>query len=449
LREKLIPLRDDRKGNRKAKAARRRGLLSELYIFIIAIRVELTCNDFSASFRFELCGLRGFPPRQGLDSFSEWPPRQSPAQAEARMGYVYKDARWIAQSFAHGGDCVKPKVIMLTGSAPPEACGVGDYTFALVSALESAGFRAELLCHKQWDIRGTGKLFSRLSQEKEALLHIQYPTFGYGYSLGPQLSSLARRSVITLHEFSLAHILRKVSLCPFTVRSSRLVMTAEFECRMLTRSMPWAKQKITIIPIGSNIAPSQPASLAPKPRILYHGLIMPRKGLEEWIALARLARERNAGWEFMAVGKIPAAHASYGENLIRTSSAGSVKWVLDRTDEEVAALFSEGGIAYLPFVDGASERRGSLKAVLAAGLPTITTASAQTPENLNGAVLFARDREAAFDCARRLMESLEERCRLAKAALEYSQLFSWRKIAESHIRMYEELFSRGSRDLRG
>jgi glycosyltransferase involved in cell wall biosynthesis len=328
---------------------------------------------------------------------------------------------------------------MLTGSAPPEACGVGDYTFALVSALESAGLPVEMLCHKHWNISGTAQLLRRLPREKGVLLHIQYPTFGYGHSLGPQLCSLTKRSVITLHEFSLAHILRKVSLSPFTLRSDRLVMTAEFESRMLTRFMPWAKQKIRLIPIGSNIPPSQPASIAYTPRVLYHGLIMPRKGLEEWLALAQLARDRNAGWEFVAVGKIPLTHASYAQELIQSSSAVAVRWVFDRTDEEVAAQFSQGGIAYLPFIDGASDRRGSLKAVLAAGLPTITTATEQTPQNLDGTVLFASNASAAFDCVCRLMQSIEERRRLAQAALEYSQLFSWRRIAESHIRMYEEL----------
>src|ERR1700761_6864204 len=337
------------------------------------------------------------------------------------------------------GPSVTPKVVMLTGSAPPEACGVGDYTFALVSALESAGFPVELLYHKRWDISGTAQLLRRLSREEGRLLHIQYPTFGYGYSLGPQLCSLTKRCVTTLHEFSLAHILRKASLFPFTLRSDRLVMTAEFESRKLTQFMPWAKQKITLIPIGSNIPPSQPASIAYAPRVLYHGLVMPGKGLEEWLGLAQLARDRNTGWEFVAVGKIPARHTSYARDLIQTSKAAAVRWILDRTDEEVAAQFSQGGIAYLPFIDGASDRRGSLKTVLAAGLPTITTASEQTPQSLHSTVLFAPDTEAAFDCVRRLMQSLEQRRRMAQAALEYSQLFSWRTIAEAHIRMYEEL----------
>ena len=335
---------------------------------------------------------------------------------------------------------MRRKVLMLTGSSWPEdACGVGLYTVELVAALQAAGFPAERLCYKEWDLGGTAKLLKRLSREKDTLLHIQYPTFGYGHSLGPQLCSLIRPSVVTLHEFSLAHILRKLSLFPFTLRSPRLVMIAEYERQRLIRRMPWAAPKIKIVHIGSNIVPTQPASTAYLPRIYYHGLVMPRKGLEEWFALAQLAHERQTGWEFILVGKIPSAHASYAEELVQASSGWPVQWVLDRTDEELAVLFAQGGIAYLPFVDGASDRRGSLKTVLAAGLPTITTESEQTPQNLRNTVLFASDPRAAFDCARHLMESIQERERLAIAALEYARTFSWQSIAEAHIRLYEEL----------
>jgi glycosyltransferase involved in cell wall biosynthesis len=216
-------------------------------------------------------------------------------------------------------------------------------------------------------------------------------------------------------------------------------MTSEFESRMLIQRMPWAAPKIKLIPIGSNIPSPQPAPITRIPRILYHGLIMPRKGLEAFLALAERAREHRIDWEFVVIGKIPPAHAVYARSLIQASSAGSVRWILGSTDQEVAALFSQGGIAYLPFIDGASERRGSLKAVLAAGLPTITTNSKQTPQNLKNVVLFARDSETAFACALQLMDSMPERQRLAKEALEYSQLFHWQKIAEAHIQMYEEL----------
>src|ERR1700728_4699930 len=147
---------------------------------------------------------------------------------------------------------MKKRVIMLTGSAPPEACGVGDYSATLVSALQYIGFPVELQCWRRWDIAGTAELIRRLARDKDALLHIQYPTFGYGYSLGPQACSLAARSVVTLHEFSLAHPLRKASLLPFTLRAHQLVMTSDFEKVALLDRMPWAAQRITTIPLGSN-----------------------------------------------------------------------------------------------------------------------------------------------------------------------------------------------------
>jgi hypothetical protein len=41
------------------------------------------------------------------------------------------------------------RVILVTGSLPPEACGVGDYTQRLASALADAGQPVELLAHRE------------------------------------------------------------------------------------------------------------------------------------------------------------------------------------------------------------------------------------------------------------------------------------------------------------
>ncbi len=329
---------------------------------------------------------------------------------------------------------------MLTGSAPPEACGVGDYSQMLVSSLAASDYPVELLCWKRWDFAGTAELIRRLSRDKDALLHIQYPTFGYGHSLGPQICSLAKPGVVTLHEFSLAHPLRKASLLPFTLRARHLVMTSEFEKAALTSRMPWAAAKISTIPIGSNIPTTRRVTSPQMPlRVLYHGLIMPRKGLEEFLALAQLARVRNAPWRFIVCGKIPESHAEYGRAIMQASRVANVQWILNRSQDEVAELFREGGIAYLPFVDGASERRGSLKAVLASGLPTVTTSSTQTTETLRDAVVIADNSEAAFESIRQLSASPEAQQRLIEAALRYAKSFSWKAIAQAHIRMYDML----------
>jgi glycosyltransferase involved in cell wall biosynthesis len=337
---------------------------------------------------------------------------------------------------------MQPRVIMVTGSSPPDACGVGDYTWHLSSALSKAGLHVELISHRQWDVRGTTQMIQRLSTDKSSLVHIQYPTMGYGYSLGPQLCALAQPCIVTLHEFSRAHILRKASLMPFTLRSERIVMTTDFERRSLLKKMPWAESRIQVIPIGSNIHPVPAPPRLETKRVLYHGLIMPHKGLEDFLALASLIDAKNMDWEFTIVGKIPERHATYASHLIESSSAYRVNWVLDRSAAEVGQLLSQGGIAYLPFPDGASERRSSLKAILASGIPCITRRTEMTPSDIVEAVALAETPQEALKRAVFLMNSNDERLRLSQAGLRYSRQFTWEVIADRHLQMYQDLFSR-------
>ncbi|MDR3739244.1 MAG: hypothetical protein P4L40_09515 [Terracidiphilus sp.] len=218
-------------------------------------------------------------------------------------------------------------------------------------------------------------------------------------------------------------------------------MTSEFEKRALERCMPWAGSRLRVIPIGSNI-PRQPHAVeARNEAIVYFGLIMERKGLEDFIEFSRLVRARSLEWDLSIIGKIAPGKADYCKTLMDSSRPYGVRWILDRDANEVSELLSRAGLAYLPFPDGASERRGSLKAALVAGIPCITRCTEQTSQELFEAVTPAATPLAAVDLAVRLMAAIEDRRRLSRNALEYSKQFSWEKIAESHMQMYEELFA--------
>jgi len=333
---------------------------------------------------------------------------------------------------------MNPKIILVTGSFPPDVCGIGDYTHSLALALERAGMKAEVLCHRSWNVSGTIQAIRRLLAEKHSLVHIQYPTMGYGFSLGPQFCALAKHSVITLHEFSFAHPLRKLSLLPFTMHSRHLVMTSEFEKQSLIAKMPWAARRIRVIPIGSNIPPSRFLAGEARKQIAYFGLVMPRKGLEDFIAFSELVRAAELEWDLLIIGKIPPRHAAYAKGLMNSANS-QVNWLLDRSPEEISDVLCRTSLGYFPFPDGASERRGSLKAAMAAGLPCITTCTEQTPMALADAMAFASTPHEAFDLALRLMDAPAERNRLSQSALTYSQSFSWEKIAQAHIELYREL----------
>ena len=94
-----------------------------------------------------------------------------------------------------------------------------------------------------------------------------------------------------------------------------------------------------------------------------------------------------------------------------------MEWLLDRGDDETAGLLAGASAAYLPYPDGASERRGSLIAALGNGAPVVTTDGPDRPADMDGVVMLAPDPAAA--CAR--LEALfaapdsERRLRLAGA----------------------------------
>jgi len=339
---------------------------------------------------------------------------------------------------------MNPAVVLVTGSAPPDFCGVGDYTASLAQALEKAGQRVDLLCHRNWSASGTMIALRKLNRVRDAIVHMQYPTMGYGYSLGPQLCSLVKPCVVTVHEFTLAHNLRKLALIPFTLRSQQFVMTAEAEKRALAHRYPWMDGRIRVIPIGSNIPECRKVIAERKESIVNFGMIMPRKGLEDFIELARLLRERGSKWEMLVIGQIVAGHEAFARKLMELSRPHGVHWVLDRNPGEVSELLSESAIGYFPFPDGASERRGSLKAAFVAGLPCITTKSELTPQDLADVVVVANTPHAAADFAVRLMAAKEERTRLSRIVREFATRFTWEKIAELHMQMYREIGMRSA-----
>jgi glycosyltransferase involved in cell wall biosynthesis len=116
------------------------------------------------------------------------------------------------------------RVLLVTGSVPPAPCGVGDYTFKLaqslaglgkietailtgnpVSASEKANAVPVFTLVASWKLRGAGQVVRFLNQWEPDIVHVQYPTQGYGRGLLPSLIPLLARmrgvrSVQTWHE---------------------------------------------------------------------------------------------------------------------------------------------------------------------------------------------------------------------------------------------------------
>jgi glycosyltransferase involved in cell wall biosynthesis len=329
------------------------------------------------------------------------------------------------------------KIVMLTGSYPPDHCGVGDYTYQLITALKKAKVNVSVLHHRDWRLSSLPSLISILRQQNSNILHIQYPTIGYGKSIIPQIISLILQStniVVTLHEFSQAHILRRLSIIPFTLRSY-FIFTNEGERDSLCRWTPWVRRRSDIIPIGSNI----PFTASPgekNPEVIYFGIIKPGKGIEEFLALARMAWERESIWKFRLLG-FP--HPHYPRFLDRIRALPYVSLHLSLGPQQVAEILSRATFAYLPYPDGASERRGSLLAALGNEVLVITTRGPQMPPEFEKFLLFAHHPAEALQILESFSEPSERFTRLRREARKYLEKISWAAIASRHIELYSGL----------
>lgn len=336
------------------------------------------------------------------------------------------------------------KVALVTGPCPLGQCGVGDYTVRLATALMKAGVEAQVIAEGSWslgDVFSTNRLLRNRCFD---IVHIQYPTAGFGRKLGPQALSLLRASVITIHEASQRRFLRKLSLFPFLVRPQHLIFTSSFERRFLAQCVPWVMRCSSIIPVGSNIPePSQGVSRT-LAEVVHFGLITPHKGIEDVLELARLIGTSGRSLMVRIIGQVPAQHAAYGRNLRLQAARLPVVWHHDLEADQVARLLGQISLAYLPFPDGASERRTTLKTALLSGLAVLTTVGPHTPRPLRDVVLECASPLAAFRSLSALLDDPQQIVALSSKAVDYARRYSWERIAGLHVGVYESVLGERS-----
>jgi len=331
------------------------------------------------------------------------------------------------------------KVLMICGSYPPENCGVGDYTYQLVNAFEDKSVNIQVLANIDWRIRSIFKTFKMIKVFKPDLLHIQYPSFNYGLSLVPQILSLLFKSIVTLHEISKLHPLRKLSLLPFSI-SARIIVTNRFEKNALFRLFFWRSDKNTfIIPIGSNIQMNPLNDIdSKKLNIVHFGQIRDNKGLEDVLALAYLLKKNNLPNRIIIAGQVLSKYDSYYKSLRDKSTELCIDWFINLPEEKISQLLADNLIAYFPYPDGASERRGSLLAALNNLMFVITTKGEQTTDELLKVVRIIDHPLGVLDIiSSEKIDLITITKNMETAMKSYMFNLNWGTIASKHISLYK------------
>ena len=331
------------------------------------------------------------------------------------------------------------RVAMLSPAArAPGENAITDYADRLSDALASVGVDLVHIRRSDWGLRTLRTIRAEVDAAAASLLHIQHPISFRSRSLTPQLLSLLRPAVVTTHGGSLyGRVGEKASLGMFYARPRHVVFTTAFERQHALSWAPWLRGKSSVIPIGANL-PALPSEDRAEDEIVSFGLLRPGKGLEDVLALASLADGR---WRVRIVGEVPVPDDGYAARL-RGSSAGlPVDWNIGLDSVTAARVLGQARFAYLPFPDGASERRGSLLACLAAGCAVVTTDGNQVPAGLRDAVAFAASPAEAL----RLFDHLSAEPAVTAAMASRGQSFaarsSWESIAAAHATLYSRLLA--------
>lgn len=333
------------------------------------------------------------------------------------------------------------RVLMVSGSWPPAACGVGDYTERLCRELEQGDVEVTRYIDNGLSQPFSPQAVRRIREADCDLIHVQYPTAGYGRSLTPSALPLIVRNrpvVVTLHEYSVFRWYRRAWFSPYARRCAARIFTTDEERDLFRGNFPSRAGSDFTIEIASNI-PAAVNVARRANRVSYFGLIAPNKGIEAFLDLCEIAAAESTDFTFDLMGAIPAQHRRYAETIIRRASAARIDIAIDLPGDAVASRLATSSFAYLPFPDGASAKRGTLAAAIVNKLIVITRHSDITPGWIRSATL---DAPRPGDALKRLLllrsDSRRREAATRQGALAGSR-FRWDAIAQRHADLYRDL----------
>ncbi len=362
-------------------------------------------------------------------------------------------------------------ICLISGSFPPARCGVGDYTARLASALAQEKHQVVVITSagrptadftamtvrpvvKHWGLAGMRSLFAVLQPLHPDVVHVQYPSTGYGRALGINMLFILLKlmlphvqRVITLHEYEVFSWKGRLRLWLTVKTAHKVICTNHHDATLLKKRMP--RLKLQVIPIGSNVGEKNQAQ-QPLPangevmQLLHFGTVMPNKGWATMIAAleALAARGLQARLTVMSSleGKAYLYHQEVASMIERSSVAAWIRFTGYLDEAALAALAGNDDIVVLPFSNGLRLNRGSFVAMLAYGKAIITTEPPFEIEGMaHGQICWMvppGDAATLAETIIRLWHDPQTRRQLRARAAVAAKRFAWPVIAQKTLAVY-------------
>lgn len=365
------------------------------------------------------------------------------------------------------------RVLLVSGSAPPVKCGVGDYTACLARSLAAGGdidvgllttrgpdrsaaastwTDVELLEPvEHWTFGDFTAARQAIDRHRPDILHLQYPAQGYDGSLPTLLSQWFRRRigrpvVTTLHEHILPHRVVKNLM----VQSASAVISVRPNFRDAFRRgfTPMAIGKpFHFIPNASSVPRAERTDadvadvrerFAVRPGaaiVAYFGLLYPTRGALQLFDIADPSRHH-----LVIVGETVRPGDDYGRQLRELADSdrwrGAVTFTGFLPEDEAARTLAAADAVVLPFTHGGGVWNTSIHAARLQETFVLTTSTAAVGYDPVRNLFLTRPGDIP-EMRRALAEHLGTRRPGSSADVP-----KWRDIADQHRRVYAGLAGR-------
>jgi glycosyltransferase involved in cell wall biosynthesis len=311
---------------------------------------------------------------------------------------------------------------MVTGSFPPMNCGVGDYTANFVRALSrspdmqvavltsrgaapSTGSGPEILpVMERWSLREILRAARVIRQWLPDVVHIQYPTQGYGRGKLPWFLPLlsyvlGRRVVQTWHGGYGRSVGEFVKFwLTAAVPGSIVTVYAKYDALLHPRYRAWMRRKKPTFIANTSSIPRIPMddegrravrarySASDRRLVVFFGFVYPYKGVELLFDIADPATDH-----VVIAGAI--GDPAYDDALRQRSNEPAWRTKVTRTGflppEEIAGLLQAADAVVLPFRQGGGDWNTSMLGAVANGAFVLTTSRTESGYDARRNVYFA------------------------------------------------------------
>lgn len=322
----------------------------------------------------------------------------------------------------------------------------------------------------EWSLRHLHRLIRAVKHLNPDIVHLIYPAKAYGYALSPIISpyillALGYVNVLTLHEFKMAHPLRKLADLALMLPMAGVLVPSSSERSAIVRVAPFLASRIRVSTAGPTIRPiwisecerqmlrAELGIGSEEFVIAYFGFVHPHKGTTAVLKAFSHMLKHAPNSRLIVIGEFHPQRDKYHRLLLELSLnlnlSSRILWVGAQPSEVVSKLLQICDAALLPFPDGASTRRGTLIVCVQHGLPTVTVRGEPEVEMRFGrALLFVDSPEDYEGMAERLImlrDDLGKEMKMAALSIMRSWDEAWDEIASHTVKLYIDALKQSSK----